>query len=136
MVLLFLWVWPFSTETGSRVTHWGNVPPEERAEVIALMEREQDVFRATFDQRGRDISLGLMVLHPMSRERAEHLARMFMEGADDLARQYVWQYVENTAPKPSDIETHRYSVRVFSKNEAAQAGTTPEGEFTILEWER
>ena len=130
--LLFLWAWPFSTETGARVTHWGNVPPEEKAEVIAMMEREQDVFRATFDRRGRDISLGLMVLHPMSRERAERLAQMFMDGADDLARQYV----ENTEPKPSDIEPHRYTIRVFSKNEAAPAGITPEGEFTILEWDR
>ena len=108
----------------------------QEAEVIAVMEREQDVFRATFDQRGRDISLGLMVLHQMSRERAECLAQMYMDGADQLARQYVEQYVENTGPKPSDVESHRYTIRVFSWNEAAPAGQTPEGEFTILEWER
>ena len=134
LVLAVLWVLPVSMEVGTRVTHWGNVPPEEKAEVIAIMEREQDVFRATFDQRGRDISLGLMVPHPMSRERAEHLAQTFMDGADQFARQYVTQYVENTSP--SDIEPHRYTIRVFSKNEASQVGTTPEGEFTILEWER
>ena len=112
------------------------MPTEEKAQVIAVMGREQDVFSATFDQRGRDISLGLMVLHPMSRERAEHLAQVFVDGADQLARQYVWQYVENTAPEPSEIEPHRYNIRVSSKNEAAKGGTTPEGEFTILEWER
>ena len=133
VLLLFLWVWPVSTEVGTRVTYWENVPPEKKAEVIAIMEREQDVFRATFDQRGRDISLGLMVRHPMSRNRAEHLAQTFMDGADQLARQYVMQYVENT--NPSHSGRHRYTIRVFSKNEAAPAGTTPEGEFTILEWD-
>ena len=129
-VLVFLLVWPASTEVTTRITHWGNVPPEKRGEVIAVMEGEEDVFRATFDQRGRDISLGLMVLHPMSRERAEHLAQRYIDGADQLARQYA-ENVGTSGPEP-----HRYTIRVFSRNEAAQAGATPEGEFTILEWER
>ena len=67
-------VLPASTEVESTVTHWRNVPTERKAEVTAVMEREQDVFRATFDQRGPDISLSLMALHPMSRRRAGHLA--------------------------------------------------------------
>ena len=127
-------VLPTSTEVESTATHWRNVPTDRKAEVTAVMECEQDVFRATFDQRGRDIALSLMVLHPMSRGRADHLGQTFMDQADKLARQYVEQEVENA--DPSDPAPHRYTVRIFSKNEAAPAGTTPEGEFTILEWER
>lgn len=96
------------------------------------MDHEQNVFRATFDQRGRDTSLELMVFQPASRDRAEYLARTFMNGADQLPRQYVVQNVESA--NPPEAEPHRYSVRVFSRNEASQAVTTPEGEFTILEW--
>ena len=127
-------VLPTSTEVETTVTHWRNVPTERKAEVTAVVEREQDVFRASFDQRGRDISLSLMVLHPMSRRRAEHLAQTFMDRADEVARQYVEQNVENT--DPSDPVPHRYTARILSKNEAAPAGTTPEGEFTILEGKR
>ena len=53
-----------------------------------MMEREEDVFRATFGQRGRDISLGLMVLHPMSRLLPwKNPVPQDMEGKDDNAGQ-------------------------------------------------
>ena len=141
IVLLGLWAlfvmffYPTSTETGTTVTTWNNVPLERKAEVIATMKGEQGVFTASFEQRGHDISLSLMVMHPMSLNRAEHLAQTFMDRADQLARQYVFQYVENTAP--SEPEPHRYSVRLFSMNDVFTIGATQEPEeITILEWKR
>ena len=72
--LIFL-LWPASTTSNEVIIHWGTVPDEERAGVVAGMERERDVFRATFEQRGRDISLGLMVMHPMDIERGRAPSR-------------------------------------------------------------
>ena len=65
------------------------MPDQERAGVVAAMERERDVFRATFEQRGRDISLELMVLHPMDWEKAEHLAEIFAGRANWVVQPYA-----------------------------------------------
>ena len=125
-----------TTESVGGVTHWKQVPDEGKAEVITTMESERDVVRAYFDQRGRDISLSLMVLHPMDLERAEYLAEMFLDRTDELARQYVEQEWEDGDP-PTPPQ-HRYSVRLFSKNDAfGTVGETPvPEEFTILELRR
>lgn len=82
-------LWPASTTSTEVIIHWGTVPDQERAGVVAAMERERDVFRATFEQRGRDISLELMVLHPMDWERAEHLAETFAGRANWVAQSYA-----------------------------------------------
>ena len=137
VAFIFLALWPASTEVTSVVIQWGTVPDEEKAGVVALMEQERDVFRATFDQRGRDISLGLMVMHPMDWERAEHLAETFADRADEVAQPYAEVEPGEDGVRPDVQPAFRYSVRVFSMNDVFTVGKTPEPEeFTILEWSR
>ena len=93
-------LWPTSTEVTSGVVHWGTVPDKGKAAVIAAMEGERDVFRATFDQRGRDISLGLMVMHPMDLERAEQLAEVFADRANEVAQPYAEVQVGEDSIRP------------------------------------
>jgi len=124
-------------EDASVLIRWGTVPDKERAGVIAAIEGERDVFQATFDQRGRDISLGLMVRHPMDLERAEHLAGVFLDRANEVAQPYVEVHAGEDGIRPDVLPTYRYSVRLFSLNEVFTVGETPTPEeFTILEWSR
>ena len=130
-------LWPTSTEVTSVAVHWGTVPDKEKAAVIAAMEGERDVFRATFDQRGRDISLGLMVMHPMDSERAEQLAEVFADRAKEVAQPYAEMQVGEDGIRPDVLPAYRYSVRLFSMNDVFTVGETPTPEeFTILEWSR
>lgn len=136
-VVFSLLLWPTSTEVDSVAIHWGAVPHKEKAGVIAAMEGERDVFQATFDQKGRDISLGLMVMHPMDLERAEHLAGIFADRANEVAQPHAEVQVGEDGIRSDVLPTYRYSVRLFSLNEVFTVGETPTPEeFTILEWSR
>lgn len=130
-------LWPTSMEDDSAVIHWGTVPDEEKAGVVGAMEGERGVFQATFDQRGRDISLELMVMHPMDLERAEHLAKVFADRANEVAQPYAEAQVGEDGIRPDVLPAYRYSVRLFSLNDVFTIGETPTPEeFTILEWSR
>ncbi|MYC38692.1 MAG: hypothetical protein F4X66_17535 [Chloroflexi bacterium] len=122
MVAFIFLLWPTSTESTSVVIHWGAVPDQERAGVIAAMERERDVFRATFEQLGRDISLGLMVMHPMDIERAGYLAETFADSANEAAQPYAEVQPGEDGVRPDLLPAYRYSVRVFSMNDVFTAG--------------
>ena len=131
LVAVAVWYLPVFRGSESTITRWENIPFESKAKVVAMMEREQDVFAASLDQTGPDIFLELHVLPQISLARAEQLAQQFMDAADQLARQFV----ETT--DPSGLPLHNCTVRVFSRNEVLRAGEMPmPEEFTILEWKR
>jgi len=137
MVAFSFLLWPTPMEESLVVVHWGTVPDKEKDRVIADKEGERDVYQATFDQRGRDISLGLMVMHPMDLERAEHLAGMFADRANEVAQPHAEVQVGEDSIRPDVLPAYRYSVRLFSLNEVFTVGETPKPEeFTILEWSR